>query len=100
MVTVRKFDVVSVGAVMGTLYALIGLIFGGIMTLLALAGAGAAGGGGPEAMLFGVGAIIIVPLFYGIGGFIAGLIMAAFYNVVSGMVGGIKVELYERPARR
>jgi hypothetical protein len=40
-----------------------------------------------------VGSIILFPLFYGILGFIGGLIMAGLYNLLAGFVGGIEVEL-------
>ena len=42
--------------------------------------------------LFGVGAIILLPIFYGFFGFVGTLIMAALFNVAAGMVGGIEVD--------
>jgi hypothetical protein len=44
------------------------------------------------AALFGVGAIIFMPIIYGIMGFIMGLITAWLYNLVAGWVGGIEME--------
>ena len=44
-------------------------------------------------MLFGVVAIVAMPLLYGGMGFISGLISAALYNLVAGFVGGLEVEL-------
>lgn len=44
-------------------------------------------------MLFGVGAIIFLPIMYGIMGFIGGAIMAFVYNVVAGIAGGVELEL-------
>lgn len=44
-------------------------------------------------MLFGVGAIIAVPVFYGIMGFIGGIIMAMLYNLTTGLIGGLEIEV-------
>ncbi len=99
---IKSVGVLSVGKVMGLLYAALGLIFGGIFSFVALLAAGAAAGGpggpgGPGAGAFmfgfGVGAIIFLPIMYGIIGFIAGLIMAALYNLIASTLGGIEIEL-------
>ena len=84
--------------VAGLLYVVIGLIAGGLFSLVAMAGGFAAAaaspsnGAGAFAALFGVGAIIILPIFYGVFGFIGTLIMAWLFNVAAGMVGGIEVD--------
>jgi hypothetical protein len=44
-------------------------------------------------MLFGVGAIIILPIFYGALTFVFALIGAALYNAVAGWVGGVEMDL-------
>jgi hypothetical protein len=43
-------------------------------------------------MLTGVGAIVVLPICYGIFGFIGTLIMAWLFNVAAGMVGGVEIE--------
>ena len=72
-------------------------ILGAIVALLALLGIGlaAAGGDGDAVvgMIFGVGAIIFLPIFYGVLGFIGGAIMAIVYNVVAGFAGGLELAL-------
>ncbi|NOY43427.1 MAG: hypothetical protein GXP26_16530 [Planctomycetes bacterium] len=92
---IKKIEAFSCGKVLGALYALAGLIFGGIFSLISLVGvAGAAqGADGVAPMLFGLGAIIILPVMYGIMGFIGGIIGAALYNVVASVVGGIELEI-------
>ena len=91
---VKSVGVLSVGKVLGCLYAMLGLIIGGFLTLLSLAGAAAGGrDAGPAALLVGVGAIVIIPVIYGGIGFIGGIIMAALYNVVASVIGGIEFEL-------
>jgi hypothetical protein len=103
---VKSVGVLSVGKVFACLYALLGLIVGAIFSLLALASAlaGAAAGGAPPeaqlsgvvALLLGAGAIIIMPILYGLGGFVGGMIAALLYNVVAAIAGGIEIELTER----
>jgi hypothetical protein len=44
-------------------------------------------------MFFGVGAIIILPLFYGIIGGVFAAIGAFIYNLVAGWVGGLEVDI-------
>lgn len=57
---------------------------------------GSANGQSAEAvfgLMFGVGAIIILPLFYGVVGFVVSAIGAAVYNVIASVTGGIEVQL-------
>ena len=95
--TITRVGPLSAAKVAGLLYVVIGLIAGAFVSLFALAGAaiGAGSGNGDGATfgaLFGVGAIILLPIFYGFFGFVGTLIMAALFNVAAGMVGGIEVD--------
>ncbi len=91
---VKSIGVLSVGKVVGCLYALLGLIIGGLFSLISLVGAAA---GGPDAglaaLLLGGGAIIIFPILYGVIGFVGGIVSAALYNLVASFTGGIEIEL-------
>ncbi len=69
---------------------LIGIIFS-VMSLAAGAAGGMKGAAGIEAM-FGAGAVIALPLFYGVMGYIGGILLAVMYNIVAGIVGGIEME--------
>ena len=40
----------------------------------------------------GVGAVIFLPLLYGVFGAIGGALTALFYNIIAGMVGGLQIE--------
>lgn len=108
MMTIKKIDVLSLAlmqAVMGALGGLIiglfyGLVMGAIMgPLMSSRGMGAGGAGpngmGGPAMGAGIGmaAVIIFPIMYAIFGFIGGALAAFIYNVVSGFLGGIKIEV-------
>lgn len=94
MSVVKRVGVFSVGKVMGVLYAIVGLILGGVISLSVLLGAAASGSHeGIPAAIFGAGAIVIIPLLYGSLGLIGGIIMAALYNLVASIIGGVEVEI-------
>ena len=85
----------SLAKIAAVLYALMGLMFGAFVSLAGLAGAFAASdeSGSFLGALFGVGAVIILPIFYGCLGFVMSLVTAWLYNLVSGMVGGVEVDV-------
>jgi hypothetical protein len=91
---VRRVGPLSLAKVTGLLYALLGLIIGACISLFSFVGSsmGPKGSGAMGAM-FGVAAIIIFPIFYGILGFIMSLISAALYNLVAGWVGGVELDM-------
>jgi hypothetical protein len=99
---VKRLGVLSLGKVMGVLYALFGLLFGVFFAFFSLLGAavGAANSGSSTDVLiglfFGVGSIIFLPLFYGILGFIFGLLTALIYNAVARLIGGIELEVEQQ----
>ncbi|HEX9670962.1 MAG TPA: hypothetical protein VGC93_15930 [Thermoanaerobaculia bacterium] len=99
MTILKRIGVLSCGKMMGALYALMGLIFGAIFSLLSLVGglAGLASGEDQAifGVLFGVGAIVILPILYGIFGFLGGLLTAFLYNVVAGIAGGVELQLQQ-----
>jgi hypothetical protein len=92
---IKRIAPLSLAKVAGTLYAILGLVLGCIFSLVAMAGAfgaqssRAAGFGA----IIGVGAIIFLPILYGVIGFIGTLIAAWLYNVIAGAVGGIELEV-------
>ena len=103
---IRRFGVWSVARLAAVLYAGLGLIFGALFAAISLVGAGIASairqgagdtqfgsGGGAFTALFGVGAIIMFPILYGIIGLVFGALTAALYNLVAGVVGGVEVQL-------
>ena len=92
---INRVGPVSCAKITGTLYAILGLIVGAFLSLFALAGGMASdrAGGAMFGAVMGVGAIIILPIFYGCLGFIATLIGAWLYNVAAGIVGGVEIDV-------
>lgn len=97
---IKHVGVWSVAKVSFGLYALLGLIIGLIIAgVSALAGAAGALAGAESDMptwiapVFGIGALIILPIFYGILGLIVGAVATAFYNLIARIFGGIEIDL-------
>jgi hypothetical protein len=94
---VNKIGVWSVARVYGAMLAALGLLFGACVALFSLIGAGLAGANsdvpGWMSAVLGVGAVIALPIFYGVMGLVMGALMAALYNIFAGMVGGISIDV-------
>jgi len=92
---VKRVGAMSFAKVAGTLYAFMGLCFGAVLSLFAMIGAATVpdNPGRGLGMLFGVGAIVLLPILYGGIGFVFSLITAGLYNVVAGMVGGVEIDV-------
>jgi ribose/xylose/arabinose/galactoside ABC-type transport system permease subunit len=93
---VKRIGVLSLGKMLGVLYGGIGLL-GGLLFAMFCIMAAAIGQqqAGRPSPLFGVVAIVLAPLFYGVAGFIGGILTAALYNVATGVVGGVEIEVGE-----
>src|SRR5262245_43034834 len=95
----KRIGVGSAAKIFGALYASLGLILGIFFALFSstLGGALASAEGGNvpgwAGMVFGAGAIVILPIFYGVLGLIGGAIWAGLYNLFAGFVGGIELQL-------
>ena len=53
----------------------------------------ATGAGTLGSTFFGAGAIVFLPIFYGVLGFVMTLVGATLFNVVVGITGGIEVDV-------
>lgn len=94
---IRSIRVFSLGKVMGVMYGLIGLLVGLFFSLFSVLGAAFSqamdsSGEAWAGALFGVGAVILLPVIYGCLGFLGGLLSAAIYNLVARLVGGVELE--------
>ena len=92
--TITRVGPLSVAKVAGLLYVVLGLVFGAFISLAAMIGAFATNdeSAGMMGAMFGVGAIILLPVFYGCLGFVMTLLMAALFNLATGIVGGVEVD--------
>ncbi len=92
---VKRIGPLSFAKISGMLYGLMGLFFGALISLFSIVGGALApakdsGFGG---MIFGAAAVVILPIFYGVLGFVMSLIGAALYNLIAGWVGGVELDV-------
>ncbi len=75
-------------------YGILGLVLGAVCTLIAVAGLQFAPHAHmPFAGRIGVLAIVVCPIIYGLAGGIGAAIGAVIYNLASGWVGGIELDI-------
>lgn len=99
---IRKLGILSVAKIYSVMLLVLSLLisipYGLIIIVYALFGAGmmggdaafAVGGGG---VVLGIGIMIGLPIFYGVIGFIGGALAALVYNIFSGIIGGVEIEV-------
>ena len=87
---IYSITLAAMGLIVGVIYGLIFMVVGGAM----MAGGGRDSGmAGGSSIVIGLVMMIAIPIFYGIIGFIAGIIGALVYNIAAGVVGGLELEL-------
>ncbi len=79
-VIIKRIGVLSLGKILGILYAISGLILSLISAIF------------PSIGLFGGVFVIAFPILYGIMGFVSGVATAFLYNVVAEKIGGLEIE--------
>ena len=91
---IRRVGPLSCAKGAGVLYLILGFIFGALISLFAVGGSlfGDTPADGLGGMIFGAGAIVILPICYAVFGFLMTLIMASLFNLVVGITGGIEVD--------
>ena len=91
----KSVGVFSAGKISGLLYAGVGLIAGVFVSMFSFLGAFASmqSEGAFIGLIMGVGAVIVLPVLYGVMGFVGGIIGAFLYNLIAGLVGGFELEL-------
>src|ERR1035438_10594645 len=80
---IRRFDVLQAGKVSCLIYALIALIMLPFLLLCVWKGSGKG--------------ILLMTFLYPVIGFIGGILGAAFYNLISRLIGGLVVDVEDIP---
>jgi hypothetical protein len=92
---IKRIGPLSFAKLGAVLHAVMGLVIGGIFSLVGLAGGFASdmtGAAGVGAVL-GVAAIVVFPIFYGLMGFVITLCAAWLYNFAADFVGGVEIDI-------
>ena len=93
----KSVGVLSAAKIVGLMYAILGLIMGllfaAVFSMIPMSDAA-----NPDfptwlAPMFGTGAILMMPIFYGCMGFVGGAIAAGIYNALARMMGGLELKL-------
>ena len=90
---INRVGPLSSAKVVGLLYAILGLAMGAIISFISAVGGFGHRDPGPVGAFFGIAAVVFVPVVYGIMGFLITLIIAALYNVLAKLVGGVEIDL-------
>lgn len=99
---IRKLGVLSVAKIQSLILLVVSLLisipYGLIIIVYALFGASMVGGNasfavGGGGVVIGILVMVGLPIFYAVIGFIGGAISALVYNLFSGIVGGIEIEV-------
>jgi hypothetical protein len=88
---INRLGPLSSAKVIGLLYAILGLAMGAIISLISAAGGFAHAG--PATPLFGIAAVVFIPIAYGVMGFVMTVILAALYNGLAKLVGGVEIDV-------
>ena len=87
---IRRFGVGQTAKMLGVLYTLLGLVFVPFVLLAAMFA--------PKEAGLSVGFAVVLPVIYGLAGFVFTAIACLIYNMVAGWVGGIEIEIGEPAA--
>ncbi|TSC85628.1 MAG: hypothetical protein G01um10148_1014 [Parcubacteria group bacterium Gr01-1014_8] len=89
---IKRITPKSLAKMSGLLYAIFGFIAGLFFLAASLIAGVQSQTAGVGAIMFGIGAPILLPLFYGAMGVVFGAVTAWLYNFVAKRVGGIEFE--------
>ncbi len=96
--TINRIDPVSVGKILGSMYAVMGLFIGMFMGAITMLDGGINRGNGPFGnfgVVLGGMILILAPIGYGLMGFISGVLMSLLYNLAAGFMGGFVLEVVD-----
>jgi hypothetical protein len=91
MAVIKSIDIMSWAKIEALFGIVFGLVYGVLFAMMGTVIGFNKGMPGLEA--FGFMTIIIFPIVFAIMGFICGAIMAFFYNLFAGKIGGVRIEL-------
>ncbi len=91
MEKIKRVNMLSLAKILGVIYSCFGLLVGLFMSLAAILNIqlpNASQNPNP----FGAAAIVVLPIIYGIIGFLSGYFSGFFFNLATKWVGGLEIE--------
>jgi hypothetical protein len=100
MKEIKRIGILSMAKIYGLTMAILGLIIGifiGFIMFFIGSFVGTSHGITPFfGPTLGIGGFIIMPIIYGLLGFILGALCAVLYNLLASWVGGIEIEIVDK----
>jgi len=93
MVIIKEIDPVEFGKTLLIVQGTMGLVFGFFTTIATFMGFSMPRRLGIFSLIFGRQAVLSLPLFYGISGYLIGRIAAGLFNTLIGSKKGLSVEV-------
>ncbi len=98
MVEIKKIHALSFAKIIALVWIFIGFILGfgvGFISFIfgSVIGGMSTGHLSASGAWLGIGGFILIPILFGIIGFLLGLLLAWFYNLLSWWVGGMRIEI-------
>ena len=90
-----RISMISLARILAVVYALFGIVMGFFVAVSKILGIQAEGDAA-QLQAFGYGAIVILPLIYGIMGGVSGLVSGFFFNTAIKWVGPLELDLAEK----
>lgn len=94
--TLRNIGILSCGKMAGAIGAGLGFALGSFFTVMSLAATvlqNFTSRVSPQESIFMFGAVVFLPVVYGIMGFAAGIVSAFSYNLASSRLGGVELDI-------
>lgn len=91
MKKITRIDPIQAGKVSGLLYLIIGLIIA--VSLFLFATVMGSFNQAPSGLMGSSFFILLAPIFYGVVGFLGGILMAAAYNLIAQWTGGFHLKI-------
>ncbi len=94
--TINRIDTLSVGKILGSMYAFLGVFIGMFIGAITLLDGDFNRGNGPAggfAVVLGGMILILVPIGCGLMGFIVGVLLSLLYNLATSFFGGFVLEV-------
>jgi len=89
----RRIDPVQFALVSAVIYAVLALIIAVPSMFFIMAASSISKEASIPMVFTGPLMIVVMPVMYGVAGFIGGIIFAALYNLVAGWTGGVEITL-------
>lgn len=98
MFHLRSIGVLSCAKIFAVVHAVLGILIGFLFLVLGIFGAALAPSQPKHGMVAIIVLAVLMPVFYGVLGFVMGAVWAFVYNLAAESIGGLELQLEAVPA--